>query len=324
MSRKLLFPVITAAAVFASGCTLPNSANNTSIQVDEEGAVTETIIETRDDDFSEEELTDYINNSIQEYDSDGDPSVTLDSCKVDGNSVHIVMKYNSVEDYSNFNQVTCFLGTIQEAIDAGYDVDQAWYDADGNAATEDDTTQISERKNEWKIFIVSEQIGVRVPDKILYTTSNVTVTGRMTANVDTVMADSSSEESVSTDSSSQDSSSSSDNSVVSDSSVSSESTESVTSTSALTAVAVSSGSVSSASDDSSVSSSSSSTSDVSSESSSASDTSSSSETSSSSSVSSSSGTESSSSASTATSSSSEDDYAKYVTVSDEYAYIIYK
>ena len=62
--RKLFLPVFLAAAMTFSACSLPNSSNSTSVQVDEEGAVTETIIEEKDGDYTEEELTDYIRQSV--------------------------------------------------------------------------------------------------------------------------------------------------------------------------------------------------------------------------------------------------------------------
>lgn len=180
--------LVAAVSLGMAGCVLPNSSQNTSLQVDDTGAVTETIIETKDGDYTEDELSAYIRKSISAYNSGDDSAVSLDSCKIDGNAVKIVMNYKTVQDYSGYNGVTCFLGTLQEAEDAGYDINQSWVTASGDAAAADDLSQISARKKEWKVFIVSEPVYVRVPDKILYTTENVTRTGRLTANVDSVMS----------------------------------------------------------------------------------------------------------------------------------------
>ena len=49
---------------------------------------------------------------------------------------------------------------------------------------------IRERFREWKVFIVSEELNLKVPDKILYASDNVRITGRLTAVVQTVMNDS--------------------------------------------------------------------------------------------------------------------------------------
>ena len=180
--------LVAAVSVGMAGCSLPNSSQSTSLQVDDTGAVTETIVEGRDGDYTEDELASYIRDSVSAYNTGKDSAVSLDSCSVDGNAVKIVMKYATVQDYSAYNSVTAFLGTLEEAEAAGYDIGQNWMTSGGEAAAEDDLSQISARKKEWKVFIVSEPVYVRVPDKILYTTDNVTVTGRLTANVDSVMS----------------------------------------------------------------------------------------------------------------------------------------
>jgi hypothetical protein len=180
--------LVAAVSVGMAGCSLPNSSQSTSLQVDDTGAVTETIVEDRDGDYTEDELTSYIRDSVSAYNTGKDSAVSLDSCSVNGNAVKIVMKYATVQDYSAYNSVTAFLGTLEEAEAAGYDIGQNWMTAGGETAAEDDMSQISARKEEWKVFIVSEPVYVRVPDKILYTTDNVTVTGRLTANVDSVMS----------------------------------------------------------------------------------------------------------------------------------------
>jgi N-acyl-D-aspartate/D-glutamate deacylase len=145
---------------------------------------------------TEDELKKYIGKSIRAYDASKDAAVRLESCKIDGSTVKIEMTYRTVQDYSNYNKVPCFLGTIAQARAAGFDVEQEYLDADGNKG---DLGQILKRAKEWKIFIVSEPVGVRVSDKIIYATDNVSVTGRMTAEVQTVREDSGQENTSSAD-----------------------------------------------------------------------------------------------------------------------------
>ena len=169
-----------------SGCRLPTNATNTSVTVDENGALTEVIVEDRGEkDYTEEELQAYINDAIALYNAaDEDPKITLESGRVENGSVRLTLKYASCEDYAAFNQVTCFLGTLKEAEDAGYTLDRSWLEPNGK---EGDLDVIRERLKEWKVFIISEPIKVKVPDKILYASDNVKVTGRLSATVETVL-----------------------------------------------------------------------------------------------------------------------------------------
>ena len=188
ISSKLLrtaavLMIVLAAAFGAAACSLPDNVN-TTLTIQSEGNVTEEIIEdVADADFTEEELRAYIEASISEFDPSETPSVTLESCSVNGNSVKILLNYASVDVYSRYNKVPCFLGTIADAREAGYDVDQAFLDPSGAPGDKD---EIESREKEWKVFICSEAIHLKLPDKILYATDNVSITGRLTATVKTV------------------------------------------------------------------------------------------------------------------------------------------
>ena len=164
---------------------------STSLTIDETGKLHEEIVESQgNDDFTEEELKSYISQETELYNRSREGAVKLNSCTVQNGEVKISMEYASCDDYAAFNQVTCFAGTLQEAEDAGYEVDRTWLEPSG---TRGDMQIIRERFKEWKVCIVSEEINVKVPDKILYASDNVRVTGRLTAEVQSVMNVASSE-----------------------------------------------------------------------------------------------------------------------------------
>jgi len=187
ITNRILPAVLAAAGLFSmTACSLPNSSVNTTVSLDETGAITETIVEAKEQDFTEEELETYIKSAIDTYNG-GSEMVALDSCEASSGSVKIVMNYASDEDYASFNQVPFFAGTIREAEDAGYDVlGQDFAEANGTPA---DMEIVEQRAKEWKVIVVSEDIIVRAPDKILYATDNVEITGRLTADVETVLDD---------------------------------------------------------------------------------------------------------------------------------------
>jgi hypothetical protein len=169
-----------------SACGLSNQSDVTTLAADENGKLTHTIIESVGENGTEKELTAYIKEQIG---STGDSasssaagdSVSLQSCKVSGGKATIVMEYSSYQAYEDFNRTACFLGTISEAEKAGYDITgQTFYDENGTAAGNPE--EITQRANEWKVLIFEEPMNVRVPDKILYTTSTMKVTGRLTAS----------------------------------------------------------------------------------------------------------------------------------------------
>lgn len=178
--------LLIAMCSFAA-CSLPTNNTNTSLTIDENGALTEVIVEDQgDDNYTVEELQAFIEDNLALYNQGKEePAVTLENCKVENGSVRLTLHYASCADYMNYNQVTCFMGTLKEAEEAGYSLDRTWLEPNGR---EGDEAIIRERVKEWKIFIVSEPINVKVPDKILYASDNVKITGRLSATVETVMS----------------------------------------------------------------------------------------------------------------------------------------
>ena len=175
--------ILTAAvmSIMLSGCGKAKNNLTSTLSVDEDGSLTQTIAEVPDEDMSEDELETYIEEQVSAYNKEkGTDGVSLDSCKVTSKQVKIVMKYDSCTDYTSFNQMECFLGTIAEAEAAGYNFDAVMKDKKDQEA---EKSTISERKDEWKVLIVEEPMNVKVYDKVLYTTENAEITGRLTVAV---------------------------------------------------------------------------------------------------------------------------------------------
>ena len=196
LKKKTVILLLACMTLFASafsGCAFGVRGSSTGVTVDETGWITEEIVENRGaEDYTEEELISFIQDQVDRYNRQKESdAVKLNSCMAQGNSVKISMGYASFQDYAEFNQVVCFNGTLQEAADAGYELDRNWYEPNG---TKGDMGIIQERFKEWKVFIISEPIHVKVSDKILYASDNVRVTGRLSAVVKTVMNETQSED----------------------------------------------------------------------------------------------------------------------------------
>ena len=124
---KRWFPAavwLTAALCFLSGCSF-STTSNTTVALDETGKLTEEIIEELgDDDFTVEELQEYIDEQLAVYNrGKEEPAVTLQTCRVENGDIRLALRYASCDDYAAFNQIVCFQGTLKEAEDAGYTID---------------------------------------------------------------------------------------------------------------------------------------------------------------------------------------------------------
>lgn len=171
--KAILLLVGAVIMILLAGCGLSNRSDVSTLIADENGRLTCALVEPLEDGFTQAELEDFIRAQI------GDLDITLGECSLRDDGLRIELTYESAEDYAAFNGTACFCGTVAEAKEAGYDFAPALIDENGEPA---DLETIEERAKEWKVLIFEEPMNVRVPDKVLYTTENLKVTGRLTAD----------------------------------------------------------------------------------------------------------------------------------------------
>ena len=176
--------VITLAATGCGG----GKAAESRITVDKEGVITNVIY----DDFGEEyyelsELENMATEEISYYNSEYDsPKVTLlDSEVTEDGIVKLSMEYNSYVDYSHFNQITFFYGTVAEARENGYTVNTDLYDEYGVKLSAEDL----EKSDGKHVIISSDKTKIVAPYNIAYTTRNVGIKDKKEADMSAVLDD---------------------------------------------------------------------------------------------------------------------------------------
>ena len=190
-SRKML--VMTFAGAMAlltmTGCG-ESKAQITSVSIDKEGKVTHEIYEKFDQDYYDiQGLSDMAASEISEYNVEYDaPKVALEKAEFieDDKVARLSMSYESASDYSHFNQVSLFYGTVQEAIDRGYEVSKGLVNAEGDKIDQD----VIDGSLEKHIIITSEKIDVITPFNIEYMSNGVSLNGKKEADLSAVTAES--------------------------------------------------------------------------------------------------------------------------------------
>ncbi len=179
--RRLFPGLLAAAALLAGGCVGSRGAETTTLYVDEDGVLEQAIVEAVEEDgFTQEELRTYVREDVEAYGAEnGEEKVTLESCRLSGGTARITLKYASAADYASYNQVECFLGTVQEAKSAGYSFEGDFLDGSGNAV-ENSAVQA---QPEAHVLILEEVLDVRLPGEILYTSADASVSGERTVSV---------------------------------------------------------------------------------------------------------------------------------------------
>jgi len=110
--------------------------------------------------------------------------ITVDKIEVKNGHVELVMTYSSAGQYSEFNGNILFYGTVQEAVDAGLNLDIQL------VSTGKDKTTIGKNEllnmGDSKLVIVEEAMVVQMPSDIVYASENTNMlTGKKAKVLDT-------------------------------------------------------------------------------------------------------------------------------------------
>ena len=108
-----------------------------SLILDKDGSVENMIIEGFDKDYYDlDGLNAMIKDSIEQY-CIQNPSadITLKGSEVSDGQVRVSMKYDSAASYMGYNSETLFVGTVQEAYSAGYDLNISLTDVKDSSNT---------------------------------------------------------------------------------------------------------------------------------------------------------------------------------------------
>ena len=177
MRKSLSFGLILAAAVLLTGCGEKFEPTESTVYVTSKGVVQSAIMESFDKAYYNfEELSEDIEKEVKSYCLDlNEEAITVESLTQEGDTVKLLMNYQTVEDYASFNEVILFAGTYAEAVDAGY-VAEELYDTEGQTV-ENDLEELAELK----VIVTEESVCIQTSGKIRYISDNVTMVDKKLA-----------------------------------------------------------------------------------------------------------------------------------------------
>ena len=177
-AEKLL--LLAATAVLLAGCSMKFSAEEDSVYVNKKGEVLGAIVESFDKDYyDKDELQDMLEQEVVEFNAEnGKDSVEVDSFKVSGGSVKIIMNYSNWADYAHFNDVQFFAGKVSDIQGKNYGTNVSFVSIDGS-----ETAALDDIDGDYYVILLEEKLVVQTPGKIVYVSDNVTVEGEKLARV---------------------------------------------------------------------------------------------------------------------------------------------
>jgi len=163
-------------ALFLVGCgqaKVPDKVEVSTLAIAGDGTVTSYLVDVFDKEYYDiSELTSMAISEAAEYNtekqSDKTVPVTVDKIEAlkDGSQkIVVTYKYDSTDTFSDFNGSILFYGTVQEALDAGYDFKESLKSVkDGSLMSKEQILAESGKH----VVITDEKAKIYCPEKVTY------------------------------------------------------------------------------------------------------------------------------------------------------------
>ncbi|MBQ8279894.1 MAG: hypothetical protein IJZ23_08665 [Roseburia sp.] len=174
-----ILAVLMLGSMFA-GCGAVDSESSI-VHVGKKGKVQTVDVETFDKSYySETDFETFAQEAIDAYNMSHEvDAIELTEFTVEGDVAKLKMEYKTIADYSEFNDITLYQGTIAEAVGAGY-----LFDVDFSKVEKGEVTGAATRadilaEEGLSVVIIKANTDVQIDGTIYYVSSaNVTVTDK--------------------------------------------------------------------------------------------------------------------------------------------------
>lgn len=177
---KLIVVATCLFFVFLAGCGKANY-NKTTLEFRKNGNIALHIVDSFDESkYDFEELKALNEAEINVYNSYGKGKVTVENCSLTDSILNIDICYGDDDAYFDMNKMVLFYGKVSDAKNAGYNLIGKVTSTQGDGVMEQSAwTNLAD----YRVIVVSEEIEVDVPGKILYAGEGITLTGANKASV---------------------------------------------------------------------------------------------------------------------------------------------
>lgn len=174
MKKALVCCTILLSVLHLTGCGSDKNVKENTLYVNNNGKVIGALYERLDKNYyNEEELSDWILAEVDSYNKEnGKKTLKLRECEVGDGQARVSIRYASIEDYADFNQVVAFEGTIEEAQKEGYTFAGEFKSTADKPVI---TNKEIDASSEYKVLILEESQQLVMEEKILYVNEVVSV-----------------------------------------------------------------------------------------------------------------------------------------------------
>lgn len=180
--KKYGIPLVLLLVLLLTGCHTIEYADVSTLEVGGRGDVIQVVVEPFSQENGDEEgLRAMIRESVEEYnDAAGSQRIVLGDLKFQDGQVRMMLNYENYADYAEFNNVTLFQGTVEEAVVGLYSFEDTFQNAAGESVSGEELQKTAAQD---QVVILEEPMQVKVPGKIQYVSSNVKILSENLAEV---------------------------------------------------------------------------------------------------------------------------------------------
>lgn len=156
-----------------SGCSKKTDVDTSTVFIEKKDQIVSVDVEVLDKDYYDvAELEEYIADHVDDYTTENGKKVEQISFEVAEQIAKLQMKYAHYEDYSAFNGIELYTGTVEKALAVGYDLDGEFYrvpkDSKKTAELEKADSNDTIDKEDYKVVVIQANVDVCVPGTVLY------------------------------------------------------------------------------------------------------------------------------------------------------------
>lgn len=177
--------IIMAAAGIVAGCGNfgTKAPEMSTISIQKDGKIQQTIVDQFERNYYDaDELEKMTQEKIERF-SDGKENIICESVEENDGMIIVKMTYQTDSDYTDFNNRELFYGTVSDASAQGYSLPDL-VSKDGTSISETELSGISGNHVVIIQTAAGEELDVNVYDKILYTSENITLSGKKDAIIE--------------------------------------------------------------------------------------------------------------------------------------------
>ncbi len=118
--------------------------------------------------YNQNDLSNFIDRTIGEYNKEhGEGEVQKDSLSIENNVASLILGYKDAKTYADFSGIELYMGTMPDAVKAGYDFQGKYAKIENGKAVECSLSEISSQKD-LKVAIIKANTKIQVDGAICY------------------------------------------------------------------------------------------------------------------------------------------------------------